>query len=61
MRRLRQQPSVVSMTDLMIIIPMKRLPGKVTIGTARVGGVLPGKVTIGTRRVRGVVLAGTVG
>jgi hypothetical protein len=36
MRRLRQQPSVVSMTDLMIIIPMKRLTGKLTIGKARV-------------------------
>jgi hypothetical protein len=35
MRRLRQQPSVVSMTDLMIIILKKRLTGKLTIRKAR--------------------------
>jgi hypothetical protein len=44
MSRLRQQPSVVSMTDLMIIIPMKRLTGKLTIGKARVSGVVLGTI-----------------
>jgi hypothetical protein len=43
-RRLRQKPSVVSMTDLMLIIQMKRLTGQLTIGKPRESGVKIGNI-----------------